>query len=406
MMNRATSLLLGQSLFWGLVVTASPIIAGDSGQRPAPPSGSGLTGSQPTGYDRMRALGKQPTQVIPEGAVPSASADTQWHLSAGAQWKQIGKLSCKSADLLSGASLFASNQVLAAPTNGNHYADGYVLPDSTNSGQTWNWGYTNASQVNGNTISFTGTQQEIQLRSMTSQDDRMCWKDDLAGAGPYVDLESPVLFKAGAFKFSFNMSYNFASDGTTNKASLECGQLVERTFVDTYDASGLLGLPSPGYAGTFAGPGPMLPTDFDRELDPSTSPKDRVYRCMVRQDLDVQVHTISLGPKLRFGSRNIQGHVGIGFAGNIANWKASASETLLADAGEVLKVWKSSASGTEFLPGAYGELGVEWNFLTRWSIDLLARYDYAKSLSVKSGPGSFDLDLQGVSGRVGLGVSF
>jgi len=49
---------------------------------------------------------------------------------------------------------------------GSGYSDGYVLPDITGSGtQTWNWGYNNASQVQG----IAGLQRFVQFADAIDQ---------------------------------------------------------------------------------------------------------------------------------------------------------------------------------------------------------------------------------------------
>src|SRR5580704_4143227 len=62
----------------------------------------------------------------------------------------------------------------AGSAGGNHggYVDGYVLQDSSGNagGLTWNWGYNNASQVQGNTLTLHGATSTTLNGDSLSQD--------------------------------------------------------------------------------------------------------------------------------------------------------------------------------------------------------------------------------------------
>ena len=163
------------------------------------------------------------------------------------------------------------------------------------------------------------------------------------------------------------------------------------------------------HQGTFYGPGPLLNRTPDtsngggpalRVLD------DDLFTSTAEQSLTVRLHTLSLGPRaiMNFGRVNAQ--VGVGLALNIVDWSAKSDETLKDGTGSVLQQWHDSASGTELLPGAFGELGLDIKLSQAWSLAIAARYDYAQSFSGKVGASEFDFDLSGFTGKVGLEVNF
>jgi hypothetical protein len=130
------------------------------------------------------------------------------------------------------------------------------------------------------------------------------------------------------------------------------------------------------------------------------------FASQLEQEFDLKLHTLSVGPRVAVNLGRIQAQLGLGFAGNVADWEARSKETLIADDNNVVKTWEDRNGGTAFLPGAYGELGLRWEFIRNWSINATARYDYAKSLEADVGPAAVDLDLKGITGRVGIGWNF
>ena len=99
--------------------------------------------------------GKEPHLLAPVDAFPQTQRQG-WTIGAGVQWRQIGKASFDSRPRAN-ASAFPASAADGYQAEGNgHYSDGYVLADSSSGAKTWNWGYDNASQVQGDTLTLHG----------------------------------------------------------------------------------------------------------------------------------------------------------------------------------------------------------------------------------------------------------
>jgi len=233
----------------------------------------------------------------------------------------------------------------------------------------------------------------------------------LSGAGLFTELESPVLFQKKALSLKAVAGYSFVQDSASHtarafKAYHAINEVTEH-YTDTYDVSNLAIPPAAPYAGTFEGPGPLLNTKSTRT---AAAGSDRYhleedYTSTLQQDFDLKLHTFSLGPRFAIGMGRLQAQVGLGFAGNVADWELSTAEVLKLD-NRTVRTWKDKTSGTSFLPGAYGELGLRWEFIRNWSFNAAARYDYGQSLSEPAGESEIDLDLRGFTGRIGVGWNF
>ena len=357
----------------------------------------------------VKQAAKNPATVQVPDALP-LDGGQRWSLSAGVQWRQIGEVSFKNRESHASNFLSLPQRSLYEEDVAGYYTDGYVLDDSANSGQTWNWGYDNASQLQGNTLSFSGVttrfDETVKVERMNTD-----WASDLAGLGGYVGMESPVLYRAKKFQLSASADYGFVQDNTSNKATAfravhEINEVSE-TYTDAYDVSHLGVIPAAPYRGTFNGPGPLLNMNPQRTNGGSSSFNSyETYESTLQQDFDVRLHTVSLGPRVAVSLGRLRANVGLGFAGNVADWEATSRETLIVNDNRTMRTWEDHAEGTSFLPGAYGELGLQWEFMRNWSVNASARYDYAKSLNADLGTSDMTLDLRGVTGRVGIGWSF
>ena len=356
------------------------------------------------------ASAKSPSTLKLEELAPAVNDDPRWQFTAGAQWRQIGRLNFRNGDSRASSFLSLPQRSLYEEDEEGYYTNGYVLQDSANSGQTWNWGYDDASQLQGDTLSFSGVtnrfDEAVEVERMNTD-----WSDDLAAVGGFAELESPVLWRGKRFAVSAVGNYSFVQDSSSNKATAfkathEINE-VNEFYTDAYDVSNLGVVPGAGHQGTFHGPGPLLNMNPQRLNEHKKSFHSyESFASELEQEFDLKLHTLSLGPRVAMNLGRIQAQVGLGFAGNVADWEARSKETLIADGNNVIRTWEDRNGGTAFLPGAYGELGLRWEFVRNWSINATARYDYAKSLEADVGAAAVDLDLKGVTGRVGVGWNF
>ncbi len=355
------------------------------------------------------AAAKNPKQ--PEEAVVLPAETGGWTLGAGPQWRQIGEASFR------GGGRAGPSHLPAPPKGGGGirggYSDGYVRPDATGSGQTWNWGYNSASQINGNNLTLSGSSSEIVTRTL-ARGYNTDWSDDLSNAGFYLLLESPELVKWEHFSLSAALGYSFAQDEVGRRAVAFRAErfttLRTRNVTDVYDISAIAPAPAAPYQGTFNGPGPVI------SLTPASSSggggtRERllgseVFTSYLEQSLELQLHTLSLGPRtsMEFGSLRLL--AGLGLAVNIVPWEAESRETLKNSRGRTLKTWTASESGTDVLAGLYAELGAEWRFTKRWSLNTGVRYDWSQPLEGEVSGTEFDVDLGGWTAMLGLGWRF
>jgi hypothetical protein len=326
--------------------------------------------------------------------------ETPWQLSAGAQWRQFGALSFQSD---SQASSFALPTTARSSSSG--YTDGFVSLDSSGGSTTWNWGYDNASQVSGTTLSFHSTLQTMStLRESMATD----WSDDLDGAGAFIELQSPELLAFHGASLSASLGYSWSrADASNDQIAFRAEQqLVTNSAIDRYDVSGVFLPPAP-YAGSFNGPGPTI----------NTSPTSRKVTELSRHTLDsftstlhstlrVDLHTLSLGPDASFDYGRFTATASTGLALNIANWTASTREDLRSGNGTKLASWQERSTGTEVVPSFYLATSGSYALSPRWSVQTTARYDWASRVEGDVAGSHFDLDLAGWTLMLGASYKF
>jgi len=232
---------------------------------------------------------------------------------------------------------------------------------------------------------------------------------------------------------SAELGYSYAGAGTTHltggvfqsrvqNVQRNSSSIVANTtttqVTDTFDASGAI-VPLAPYAGTLAGPGPLIQNaPSSRQINTSNSSKrlggsDSIrvlttdYVSDVLENFHMNLHTVSLGPDLSAAFGRVHLGLGLGFGLNIADWDASFEERLKVrtDGGsKVIKTWRNETNGTKVLPGLYLQTSVEVQLTKRLSLYSQARYDWAESFHNRVGPSHFGAEVQGWT--LGGGISF
>lgn len=363
-------------------------------------------------------------------AEPPAS-DSAWRINVGPQWRELGHLDWHTGSVAASRPLpwlagrgAGNSSTSAIPVGqGDHnYDDGFVREDSSGGafGDTWNWGYNNASQVQGTNLVFhsaTGGGGETTTSFGTSTSmSHPGWSDELSGAGWFTEIESPAVIKRGPLSLSFMVGYSFAQADTGHSSSAVFGAEQQtrsisqvRGIQDTYDASGII-IPSAPYAGSFLGPGPLIAdTPSSRSFGPtntSSNVSTAFFRSNVSESLRMNLHTISLGPKfaLHCGSR-LRFGLGLGFALNVANWEGHYDETLYGNSRAVSR-YHRDASQTDVSPGFYLEPSVEVDLTRHVGLYVSGRYDWAQTLHSEVGPSTFSFSPGGWSVLSGVQVTF
>ena len=423
-----------------LLLLATSLYAGDAA--PLKPTSNG---------------GKKAAESVQAPADPASG----WTFSAGAQWRQLGSVNWQTGSaatlpgrLPSSASSSANASTSSTPGTfgpngiGDHtYSDGYVKADGGTAtlGDTWFWGYDNASQLQGTNLQFNGsssttttttTRSSANTSSVSSSlKDVLSGDSDLSGAGWFAKIESPEFFRTKNLSLSAELGYSFAGAGTTHfsgglfqarvqSVQRDSSSTVARTsttqVTDTYDASGAI-VPLSPYAGTLAGPGPLIQNAPTSRQSTSSTSSTRLagndttrvqttdYFSDVRENFHMNLHTVSLGPDLTAEFGRVHLGFGLGFGLNIADWDARFEERLNVRTGggsKVVKTWRNETNGTEVLPGLYLQTTVGVQLTQRLSLNGQARYDWAQNFRSGVGPSHFNAEVQGWTLGGGLTYRF
>jgi hypothetical protein len=299
------------------------------------------------------------------------------------------------------------------------YADGFVRVDSSGGrdGQTWNWGYADAAQVSGDAIWFRSGLGGSETRvAGTSQVAAGTSGDDIGpAAGPEVALDY-VFPGAGPVRFSLGAGASFTP--------FDAAQVEQATFsadqsavhfdvgvIDTYLLGGVVPPDAP-YAGSFDGPGPLLPDrPAGRRLLRSPSGGERArFDNRSQSTLEIEALRFSLGAGVEVAGERAFANFSAGPSLDVVDWEARYSESLTQQGpgagARQLGRWDAESSGTGVLWGGFVKAGAGWRITERVSVEAFARYDWSERLTGSAGSSSFEAGGGGASGGVRVGVSF
>lgn len=440
----------------------------------------------PSARGETNDLKSAPLQAPASGSIESAATfqprSSSWNFSAGYQWRQIGDLNFNTgSQAAKGAlpwltgkgrsgtagSISPSTSTTGSPDNtgtagpagtfaDRTYDDGYVNQDggTATAGNTWFWGYSSASQAGGSTLTYhttapggstTGggslTRYSSQRSSWSSLGNDLNWDSELEGSGWFGRLESPAIFATGRLSASMEIGYSYASadsahrnanvfrahqetrERTTTISAGFAGTTIN-TITDTYSISGIT-VPGAPYAGTFAGPGPVISnTPASRTIIPTTTTSGTGgitagnvvntttadFFSNVTESLDVDLHTVSIGPHFSCERGRVRVGISTGLALNIANWDADYREDLYVStngsSAHMLATYQDHDGGSKVMPGFYLEANANVIVTNRVSLFAGGRYDWAGTLHGTVGPSDFSLDLGGWTVQGGVTITF
>jgi len=166
-------------------------------------------------------------------------------------WMRLG------GNFRTGYSVKFSDTAAPAPAGAGLFSNGFVLPSvsGTNAPYTWNWGYNDAAQVQGNTLVLERFDSRPRVGGLDGGNDVLLGGELRAGFEAvrfeWLDREMRFGFEGG---YSMGMLSSSAMGSAAGAASFTRG---------TYSLVGPGGVPilvpSAPYAGTFNGPGPLIP---------------------------------------------------------------------------------------------------------------------------------------------------
>lgn len=216
------------------------------------------------------------------------------------------------------------------------YADGYVAVDSAANlgGLTWNWGYQNAAQVQGNTLTMHSASSAVDGNLDQSGDPQYGF--DLAFGHDFG--------KAPGGKWGVQAAFDFTQISMDAQGGSGTGRLI----TDAY-ALGIVIPPPAPYAGSYSGPGPLIPDTPARTMSAAA------VMISGPQSLDGQIYSLRVGPYYDFQfCKRWSGRLGGGLSLAVADLNYSFNETISYGGGLTANN-AGSGSGAEFQAGGYVE---------------------------------------------------
>lgn len=297
-----------------------------------------------------------------------------------------------------------------------NYNDGYVrLDDGTlQNGDTWNWGYQSASQLNGQMLSFHGGDGRRAEFSENHNYEYGGWSGELDGNAPFVEL-AWLTPRDDAWSFGWQGGFSyFSSDAARTHSTFTADK--GRTdysilYTDVFDLGTVIAPEAP-YAGSINGPGPLLPNLPVSRTPVSTEIGGETVHAFnsISTDFDLSLSTLSLGPVMEYarGPWAVTGSAG--FTLNFANWEVDQRETLYVRRNGARATaqnqWQHHRDGLDFLPGFYLQAAAGRQITETWSLSLVGRYDWVEDFDLAAGPSTGNADVSGWSLGAGVGVRF
>lgn len=353
-----------------------------------------------------------------------------WSVSIGPTWRQFGDLTLRGRSRSNDAlvpNLFSpgttNDPMIGAPDafGERTYNDGFVRPsgftDAT--GLTSYWSYQNASQTSPTTIDFhaTGTRSEFVRNPSTTSVFRD--QEDLSSFTPQIDFLFrptrkilPVKHLSG---FLFSLSFGSSDDSSrfSGFSGSQSSNNYLRNFRDRYLLGGLQGnVPPPGFEGTFAGPGPLIPNvPADRSFTESLASSDvALITNSVYSRVDISSLSLAIGPVFEGDlSPRVSWQVACGPTLTLYDWDTKQDESLNASVSGVsqnLANFRDRNSGTDLSVGIFARATAVYDIDDEWFVNGFLQGEVATSFEMKAGPSEYEFKPGGFSFGFGLGRKF
>jgi hypothetical protein len=255
------------------------------------------------------------------------------------------------------------------------YDDGsYNRPDVSGSldGYTWNWGYQNANQIQGNSIIMESSSSPNNGVSPDRQND------------PQHGLElsySRQLYRDNKYRFGVEAAFGWT---TIDIADSHAVHTTVNRLVDSYAVpGGVYVVPAAPYNGTTNGPGPLLTAALGpAATDPShrtitTIPQDALVTG--KRTLNSSIYTLRLGPYVEVPVyKKLSFTLGGGLTLMLGDTDFSYRETVtIIDSGVTSPLRSGSVSQTDFLVGGYVEGTLSYALTREMSVFTGVQYQAA-----------------------------
>lgn len=300
------------------------------------------------------------------GVISSEPEPSRWRV--GAAYAPIFGLDAEFKGLGTFGSAFPVQPI--APGTSYEYDNGFVRVDSSGNlgGETWNWGYQDAGQVNGNNVTMSLTSANADARSREA--DEIAQGIDLFA---YYDMGKVALGgKDASWGFRGGLHYGRVDIGNSSTLST-----ATTSITDTYTVVGGGVVPGAPYSGSFGGPGPRVGDTPVRDIVAGTASVSG------SRDLDVHLTTLNLGAYLEIP---VAGDFSVSLEGGLSAALANGdydfqSTTTITGLGTVNS--SGSDSDTRILPGLYLGLSGTYQINEKWAAQLSGRYQYMDSFTLE-----------------------
>jgi hypothetical protein len=219
-------------------------------------------------------------------------------------------------------------------------------------GQTWNWGYEQPVEVQGNTLILESSSSPANVTSNNRDN------------SPQHGLEATYMhefYRKPHWRLGLEVGLGFTTVDVDDTKTLK-GTLNH--IVDAYAIPEDFVVPQAPYHGTFVGPGPLIGSNPDR----TTTVTSKAVTIVGRRTFDANVYTLRLGPYVEVPlAKKLSLFLGAGLTLALGDTDFSYHETVTIEgAGSVTH--SSSGSQTDFLVGGYGSGTLSYAFTPRFSL--------------------------------------
>ncbi len=348
--------------------------------------------------------------------VPAVAHASHWHVSGGVLYRRLENVDVRPGSYANAAMAprHATDGV-SGPTAqvgsasdyaDRQYDDGFVNrdPGTPTDGDTWNWGYQNAGQVSGDTLVFHAANGIDTETRRTATLDNAPADGAADGAGLFAEMGYDI--NPGA-----RLVYGVNACLMVSRSSIDCERTTFHldeswsrrawTISDMYELQGVTPPMAP-YAGSFEGPGPLLPNTPASRTGSSVETRSGRYQAWnkVSESVDIDLLTLSLAPAVSFtaGRLSVQGQAGPAL--NLLQVRSERSEELLDGGDHPLASWYDARTDTSIMGGLFVKAGTAWCFAARSRLELGCRYDWMADGQYRIGPSAVMVNPEGLSASV------
>ena len=330
-----------------------------------------------------------PILLMPSAASLAADGDT---VSTTNRYTLRGRLGLNIEAKFKGIGTFpAATDIGGTGSALNHfYDDGYVRVDSSGNlgGQSWFWGYDNASQISGNSILFHSVSASVGASSEVSDDPQF---------GVELVYNREIGMVGSKCRWGIEAAFGWNGIELRDSSSLPAS-ITQVTDAYAFEAGTTP--PAAPYQGTFSGPGFVISDTPSRSIASVPATVTGV------RDLRADLFVGRLGPYLDIPlSSRLQLSLSGGIAVGVLYSEFSFRERI--NYGTTSTVISGSRSDGDALYGGFAGASLNYKFDKRWNASIAAQFESLGARDHAVAGHSAELNLStSVYVSFGVGYSF